>query len=115
MRESADSSTRHQRYHVLSAATLSNGGNRNFVHMKVMVDAGVSCIRGSRKPFAVTGSSAACSKEAPFQDAYPVDSTDKEWIVDGWRPATARPLPRSPPSTTGSRRHQHTASRRDVI
>jgi hypothetical protein len=39
-RESADSSTRHQRYHVLSAATLSNGDNRNFVHMKVMVDAG---------------------------------------------------------------------------
>jgi hypothetical protein len=64
LRESADSSTRHQRYHVLSAATLSNGGNRNFVHMKVMVDAGVSCIRGSRKPFAVAGSSAACSKEA---------------------------------------------------
>src|SRR5262245_66123337 len=40
MRESADSSTRRQRYHVLSAAILSNGGNRNFVHMKVMVDAG---------------------------------------------------------------------------
>jgi hypothetical protein len=39
-RESVDSSTRHQRYHVLSAATLSNGDNRNFVHMKVMVDAG---------------------------------------------------------------------------
>jgi hypothetical protein len=40
MRDSADSSTRRQRYHVLSAAILSNGGNRNFVHMKVMVDAG---------------------------------------------------------------------------
>jgi hypothetical protein len=39
MRE-ADFSTQHQRYHVLSAATLSNGDNRNFVHMKVMVDAG---------------------------------------------------------------------------
>jgi hypothetical protein len=37
MRQSADSSTRHQRYHVLSAATLSNGDDRNFVHMKVMV------------------------------------------------------------------------------
>src|SRR5215472_18389203 len=61
----ADSSTRHQRYHVLNAATLTTGGNRNFVHMKVMVDAGVSCIRGSRKPIAVAGSSAACSKEAP--------------------------------------------------
>jgi hypothetical protein len=35
-----DSSTQHQRYHVLSAAILSNGDNRNFVHMKVMVDAG---------------------------------------------------------------------------
>ena len=34
MRESPDSPTRHQRYYVLSAATLSNGGNRNFVHMK---------------------------------------------------------------------------------
>jgi len=40
MRESADSSTRHQRYHVLTAATFSNGDNRNFVHMKVVVDAG---------------------------------------------------------------------------
>src|SRR5262245_16668175 len=39
MRESADF-RRHQRYHVLSSATLSNGDNRNFVHMKVMVDAG---------------------------------------------------------------------------
>jgi hypothetical protein len=38
--KSADFSTQHQRYHVLSAATLSNGDNRNFVHMKVMVDAG---------------------------------------------------------------------------
>jgi hypothetical protein len=36
MRESADSSTRHQRYHVLSDATLSTGGSRSFVHMKVM-------------------------------------------------------------------------------
>jgi hypothetical protein len=36
MRESANSSTQHQRYHVLSAATLSNGDSRNFVHMKVM-------------------------------------------------------------------------------
>src|SRR5262249_36804687 len=40
MRESADSSTRRQRYHVLSAAILSNGGNKNFVRIKVMVDAG---------------------------------------------------------------------------
>ena len=48
MRESADFSTQHQRYHVLSAATLSSSDNRNFVHMKVMVDAGVLCIRGSR-------------------------------------------------------------------
>jgi hypothetical protein len=40
MRESPDSSTRYRRYHVLSAATLSNRGNRNFVHTKVMVDAG---------------------------------------------------------------------------
>src|SRR5215831_18132115 len=42
MRESADCSTQHQRYHVLSAAPLSSGDNRNFVHMKVMVNAGVS-------------------------------------------------------------------------
>ena len=40
MRESANSSTQHQHYHVLSAAILSNGDNRNLVHMKVMVDAG---------------------------------------------------------------------------
>jgi hypothetical protein len=30
----ADSSTQHQHYHVSSAATLSSGDNRNFVHMK---------------------------------------------------------------------------------
>ena len=47
MRESADFDAAPTLYHVLSAATLSNGGNRNFVHMKVMVDAEVSCIRGS--------------------------------------------------------------------
>jgi len=40
MRKSANSSTNNQRYHILSAATLSNGDNRNFVHMKVTVDAG---------------------------------------------------------------------------
>jgi hypothetical protein len=40
MRESADSSTQRQRYHVLSNATLSDGDDRNFIHMKVMVDAG---------------------------------------------------------------------------
>jgi hypothetical protein len=47
MRESADFSTQHQRYHVLSAATLSNGDNRNFVHMKVMVDADTKRILGA--------------------------------------------------------------------
>src|SRR5215469_8623436 len=29
-----DSSTQHQRYHLLSAATLNNSRNRNFVHRK---------------------------------------------------------------------------------
>src|SRR5262249_37533267 len=29
-----DSSTQHQRYHLLSAATLNNSRNRNFVHQK---------------------------------------------------------------------------------
>src|SRR5262249_39772786 len=53
-----DSSTQHQRYHLLSAATLSNGDNRNFVHMKVGRCGGILCIRGSRKPFAMAGSSA---------------------------------------------------------
>jgi len=50
-------------YHVLSAAILSSGGNRNFVHMKVMVDAGDILHSRLRKPFVVAGSSAACSKE----------------------------------------------------
>jgi hypothetical protein len=68
--------------------------------MKVMVDAGVSCIRGSRKPFAVAGSSVACSKEA-LSRCVCVDSTDKDGIVDGWRPGTARPLPRSLPPSGG--------------
>src|SRR5438128_5216136 len=71
MRESADCSTRHQRYHVLSAATLSNGGNRNFVHMKVMVGAGVSCIRGSRKPFAVAVSSRTLFKGSALKMRIP--------------------------------------------
>src|SRR5215813_63923 len=30
----ADSSTQHQRYHLLSAAALNSSRNRNFVHMK---------------------------------------------------------------------------------
>jgi hypothetical protein len=75
MRELADSSTRHQRYHVLSAATLSNGGNRNFVHMKVVVDAGVSCIRGGGL-FRSVFKGSALKVRIPW-------STDKE-RVDGW-------------------------------
>jgi len=86
MRESADSSTRHQRYHVLSAATLSNGGNRNFVHMKVMVDAGVSCIRGSRKPFAVAGSSRSSFKGSALKMRIPSTvPTKSESSMDGDR------------------------------
>jgi hypothetical protein len=69
MRESADSSTRHQRYHVLSAATLSNGDNRNFVHMKVMVDAGYPLHSRFAKTVCGSGSSADCSKEAPSRCA----------------------------------------------
>ena len=35
MREiGTDSSTQHQRYHLLSAAALNNSRNRNFVHRK---------------------------------------------------------------------------------
>jgi hypothetical protein len=65
MRQSADSSTRHQRYHVLSAATLSNGDDRNFVHMKVMVVEGYFLHSRFAKTVCGGGSSAACSKEAP--------------------------------------------------
>jgi hypothetical protein len=118
MRESADSSTRRQRYHVLSAAILSNGGNRNFVHMKVMVDAGYLAFPVRENRLRWAGSSAACSRKRP-QVAYTVDSTDKERIVDGWRPGTARPLPRSPPPSGGvsvpRRPHQHTASHPAVL
>ena len=65
MRESADSSTRHQRYHVLTAATFSNGDNRNFVHMKVAVDRGIICIHSSRKLFPVAGSSQLVQGKCP--------------------------------------------------
>src|SRR5262245_5311488 len=65
MRESADSSTRHQRYHVLIAATFSNGDNRNFVHMKSHGRRGTICIRGSRNLFAVAGSSQLVQGECP--------------------------------------------------
>jgi hypothetical protein len=86
MRESADCSTRHQRYHVLSAATLSNGGNRNFVHMKVMVGAGVSCIRGSRKPFAVAVSSRTLFKGSALKMRIPPivpTKRNRRWMATG--------------------------------
>jgi hypothetical protein len=94
MRESADSSTQHQRYHVLTAATFSNGDNRNFVHMKVVVDAGYHLHSRFAKTVCGGGLFPACSREVPStQDAYPVE------IVDEWRPGTARlfrarPFPR---------------------
>src|SRR5262249_26496988 len=47
-----------------------------------------------------SGSSAACSKEAPSR-AYP---TDKERIVDGWRPGTARLFRARPLQAVGSAR-----------
>jgi len=86
MRISRNSSTRHERYHVLSDATLGNGGNRNFVHMKVMVDAGVSCIRGSQKPFAVAGSSRSSFKESALKMRIPSTvPTKSESSMDGDR------------------------------
>src|SRR5215831_8161698 len=54
---------RHQRYHVLEPATLSNGDNRNFVHMKVMVDAGYPL--HSRFAKTVYGGGLFSSKEDP--------------------------------------------------
>jgi len=92
-----NSSTRHERYHVLSDATLGNGGNRNFVHMKVMVDAGVSCIRGSQKPFAVAGSSRSSFKESALKMRIPSTvPTKSESSMDGDREPhglfRARPL-----------------------
>src|SRR5215470_8093174 len=44
-----DSSTQHQRYHLLSAATLNNSRNRNFVHWKDhgRIEAGIP---GSPRP-----------------------------------------------------------------
>src|SRR5262245_15963155 len=94
MRESADSSTQDQRYHVLTAATFSNGDNRNFVHMKVVVGAGYHLHSRFAKTVCGGGLFPACSREVPStQDAYPVE------IVDEWRPGTARlfrarPFPR---------------------
>jgi len=94
MQESADSSTQRQRYHVLTAATFSNGDNRNFVHMKVAVDAGYHLHSQFAKTVSGGGLFPACSREVPStQDAYPVE------IVDEWRPGTARlfrarPFPR---------------------
>ena len=112
MRESADSSTRHQCYHVLSDATLSTGGSRSFVHMKVMGYLAFA-VRENRLRWRALPQ--LVQRKHP-QDAYPVDSTNKERIVDGWRPGTARPLPRSPLPSGGSvcpqRPDQHTASHR---
>ena len=88
MRESADFSTQDQRYHVLTAATFSNGDNRNFVHMKVVVGAGYHLHSRFAKSVCGGGLFPACSREVPStQDAYPVE------IVVGWRPGTARPCP----------------------
>src|SRR5215813_4644614 len=77
MRESADSSTRRQRYHVLSAAILSNGGNRNFVHIKVMVDAGYLAFAVRENRLRWRALPQLVQRKRP-QDAYTVDSTDKE-------------------------------------
>jgi hypothetical protein len=116
----ADSSTQRQRYHLLSAATLSNGDNRNFVHMKGYGRCGVSfafAVRENRLRWralpqlvqrkrpqdadrahrnAITGAGYSAAKPSHRDDqGYSVvDGTDKERIVDGRRSGTARPLPR---------------------
>src|SRR6516225_7513342 len=45
-----DSSTQHQRYHLLSAATLNNSRNRNFVHRKDhgRIEEGIECGQAAR-------------------------------------------------------------------
>jgi len=65
MRESADSSTQDQRYHVLTAATFSNGDKRNFVHMKLVVDAGYHLHLRFAKTVCGGGRFPACSREVP--------------------------------------------------
>jgi hypothetical protein len=65
--------------------------------MKVMVDAGVSCIRGSRKPFAVAGSSRSSFKGSALKMRIPSTvPTKSESSMDGDRERhglfRARPL-----------------------
>jgi hypothetical protein len=65
--------------------------------MKVMVDAGVSCIRGSQKPFAVAGSSRSSFKESALKMRIPSTvPTKSESSMDGDRERhglfRARPL-----------------------
>jgi hypothetical protein len=101
MGESADSSTRHQRYHVLSAATLSNDDNRKFVHMKVMVDAVHPLHSRFAKP--VGGGVLFRSLfKGSIKMRIPSIVPTKERIADGWRRGTARPPPRSPLPSGGS-------------
>ena len=65
--------------------------------MKVMVDAGVSCIRGSRKPFAVAGASRSSFKGSALKKRIPSTvPTKSESSMDGNRERhglfRARPL-----------------------
>src|SRR5262249_45130263 len=60
MREiGTDSSTQHQRYHLLSAAALNNSRNRNFVHRKASLASRRPRVRERRRSPSVLASSPA--------------------------------------------------------
>ena len=108
MRESADSSTRHQRYHVLSDATLSTGGSRSFVHMKVM---GYLAFAVRENRWRWRALPAARSKEAPSKCGSRRQyrqRANRRWMATGNGTASSALAPSG--VSVPQRPHHHTAS-----
>src|SRR5215831_2624944 len=108
-----DSSTQHQRYHLLSAATLNNSRNRNFVHRKDhgRIEAGIPGSprphrrrRSSRSDFGERCSSwlVATAAEDRLIPAQSETSFAAAWrsmrVSLGWRSHTWRALTSTPAS-----------------